>query len=177
MTVGRRIDGWWSPRFAGLALAWLLCGCGYQLAGKGELPGKVDTIAVSMLANRSAESGLETKVTNALIDELTRRRQGLVVATDRADAVLSGTIDALSATTVARSGTLTAAERKVVITVSLTLKDRKGEVLWQGQGLTAEQAYPVADTKPRTEANRRAAMAQVAQRLAEYAYERLTDSF
>jgi outer membrane lipopolysaccharide assembly protein LptE/RlpB len=177
MAIGNRIKGWRILLLAGLVLASLPCGCGYQLAGKGELPGKVDTIAVSMLANRTAESGLETKVTNALIDELTRRRQDLVVSTERADAVLSGTIDALSATTVARSGTLTAAERKVVITVSLTLKDRKGGVLWQGQRLTAEQAYPVADTKPHTETNRRAAIAQVAQRLAEYAYERLTDSF
>lgn len=175
--IGNRINGYRWRRSAGLALAWLLCGCGYQLAGSGELPGKVDTIAVSMLTNRTAESGLESKVTNALIDELTRRRQGLVVSTERADAVLSGTIDALSATTAARSGTLTAAERKVVITVSLTLKDRKGAVLWQGPKLTAEQAYPVSDTKSITDANRRAAIVQVAQRLAEYAYERLTDSF
>jgi outer membrane lipopolysaccharide assembly protein LptE/RlpB len=155
----------------------LLAACGYQMAGPGELPGKANTLAVTMLVNRSGESGLEAKVTNALLDEITRRRQDLVVSEVRADAILSGTIDSLSTQTAARSGTLTAAERKVVITVSLTLKSPKGEVLWQGSRLTAEQAFPVADTKPQTESNRRAAINQVAQRLAEYAYERLTDAF
>ena len=133
--------------------------------------------AVTMLVNRSGESGLEAKVTNALLDEITRRRQDLVVSVEQADAILSGTIDNLSTQTAARSGTLTATERKVVITVSLTLKDRNGEVLWQGARLVAEQAFPVADTKPQTESNRRAAMNEVAKRLAEYAYERLTDNF
>ncbi len=155
----------------------LLAACGYRMAGPGELPGNSNTLAVTMLVNRSGESGLEAKVTNALLDEITRRRQDLVVSQEQADAILSGTIDSLSTQTAARSGTLTAAERSVMITVSLTLKNRKGEVLWQGSGLTAEQAFPVADTKPQTESNRRAAINQVAQRLAEFAYERLTDSF
>ncbi|MBI5062151.1 MAG: LptE family protein [Desulfatitalea sp.] len=163
--------------WAGLALGMLLAGCGYRMAGPGELPGKANTVAVTMLVNRSGESGLEAKVTNALLDEITRRRQDLVVSVEQADAILTGTIDNLSTQTAARSGTLTATERKVVITVSLTLKDRGGEVLWQGARLTAEQAFLVADTKPQTESNRRAAMNEVAKRLAEYAYERLTDNF
>ena len=162
---------------AGLALGMLLAGCGYHMAGPGELPGKANTIAVTMLVNRSGESGYEAKVTNALLDEIIRRRQDLVVSVAQADAILSGTIDSLSTQTAARTGTLTAAERKVVITVSLTLKDRKGEILWQGPGLTAEQAFPVADSKPQTESNRRAALNEVARRVAEYAYERLTDNF
>jgi hypothetical protein len=111
------------------------------------------------------------------LDEITRRRQDLVVSESQADAILSGTIDKIYTQTASRTGTLTASERKVVIVVSLVLKDRGGEVIWQGQRLTAEQAFPVGDTKPQTESNRRAALNQVAQRLAEYAYERLTDNF
>lgn len=163
--------------WVGLTLAMWLAGCGYHMAGPGELPGKSKTVAVTMLVNRSGESGLEAKVTNALLDELTRRRQDLVVSAEMADSVLTGTIDKLSTLTAARSGTLTATERMVVLTVSLTLKDRKGEVLWQGKRLTAEQAFPVGDSKPQTEANRRTALDEVAKRLAEYAYERLTDNF
>ena len=161
----------------GITLALLLAGCGYHMAGPGDLPGKANTVAVTMLINRSGESGLEAKVTNALLDEITRRRQDLVVSVEHADAILSGTIDSLSTQTSARSGTLTAAQRKVVITVSLTLKDRTGEVLWQGSHITAEQDFPVAGAKPQTEANRRAALNEVARRVAEYAYDRLTDNF
>ncbi len=161
----------------GLALAMLLAGCGYRMAGPGELPGKSKTVAVTMLVNHSGESGLEARVTNALLDELTRRRQDWVVSAEQADAVLSGTIDKLSTQTAARTSTLTAAERMVVLTVSLTLKSRNGEVLWQGKGLTAEQAFPVGDAKPQTESNRRAALNEVAKRVAEYACDRLTDNF
>jgi outer membrane lipopolysaccharide assembly protein LptE/RlpB len=162
---------------AALTLEILLVACGYRMAGPGQLPGESKTLAVTMLVNRSGESGLEAKVTNALLDEITRRHENMLVPEGRADAILSGTIDKLSTRTAARSGTLTAAERKVVISISLTLKDRTGEVLWQGSQITAEQAFPVAETKPQTESNRRAAINQVTQRLAEYAYERLTDSF
>jgi outer membrane lipopolysaccharide assembly protein LptE/RlpB len=176
MTIRGRLQKWpWL--LTALVLAVAVAGCGYHMAGPGELPGKAKSVAVTMLVNRSGESGLEAKVTNALLDEITRRRQDLVVSEGQADVILSGTIDKLSTQTAARKGTLTASERMVVITVSLVLKSRTGEVLWQGSHLTAEQAFPVADTKPQTESNRRAALDEVAKRLAEYAYERLTDNF
>ncbi|RJQ68768.1 MAG: hypothetical protein C4519_22600 [Desulfobacteraceae bacterium] len=154
----------------------LLAACGYRLAGSGRLPGDVSTIAVSVLTNRTALSGLESIVTNALVDEFTRRRQNLLVDADRADAVLTGSIDALATETVARSGTLTALQRRMVITASLVLKNRNGLVLWEQQ-ITAEETYTVDALRPETDRNLRLASAQAAQRLAEYAYARLTDTF
>lgn len=151
--------------------------CGYHFAGSGQLPDGVHTIGVRMLTNRTAESGLETEVTNALIDELTRRRQDLVVDVDHADAVLSGTIDSLATETLSRSGLLTATERRLVITASLVLKDRQGEILWQRSRLSAEQAYAVTNDAAQSERNRQRAIVDAARRLAEYTYERLTDTF
>jgi outer membrane lipopolysaccharide assembly protein LptE/RlpB len=174
VTGRQRAWGVWLGVLCGVML---LTGCGYQLAGSGELPGEVATIAIPMLANRTAESGLEAVMTNALIDELSRRRQNLVVSEERADAVLRGTISGLGTETLSRSATLTAVERRLVITAELTLTDRNGNVLWQDRQLRAEQAYAVAGTKAGTETNRRLAIGQVAQRLAEYVYERLTDAF
>lgn len=155
----------------------VLLACGYQLAGSGELPKGVNTIAVQVLANHTAESGLETTITNAVIDELTRRRQDLVVGVERADGILSGTINRLTTSTSARSDLLTAVERRLIVTVSFVLKDPSGKVLWQGRQLSAEQAYAVGESKAATEMNRRLAIGIVAQRLAEYLFERLTDSF
>lgn len=149
----------------------VLGACGYQLAGTGSLPGNIKRTCVVMVVNRTAESGLETKVTNALIDEFTRRGQDVVASSDQADGVLSGSIDALATETVSRSGTITAVERRVVITASFVLKDRKGKVLRQVQRITAEQAYTVSD------ANRLRAINDACQRLAESAYDRLTDTF
>ena len=161
-----------------LAAAQFLTGCGYRLAGRGELPGRVQSIAVRMLENRSSETGVETLMTNALINELNRRRQGSVTAPDRADAVLSGTIDSLSWDTVAHRGVNTAAERKVYATISLTLTDRAGKVLWKRSGLSGSQAYAVVgDNKTATEINRRQAIAVLAEQVAENVYRRLTDNF
>ena len=160
-----------------LAVFQLSTGCGYRLAGRGELPGNVQSIAVRMLENRSSETGVETLITNALINEL-RRRQGAVTAPDRADAVLAGTIDSLSWDTVAHRGVNTAAERKVYATISLTLTDRSGKVLWQRSGLSGSQAYAVVgDNKTATELNRRQAVAILAEQVAENVYRRLTDNF
>ncbi|MDA8138738.1 MAG: LptE family protein [Desulfobacteraceae bacterium] len=153
------------------ALLTLFWACGYQLSGSGSLPGGIKRIHMSVMNNRTAESGLEMKVTNAVIDELTRRGQNVVAQPDQAEAVLTGVIDSLATETIARSGSITATERRVVITASFTLKDPKGKVLWQAQQLRAEQAYAVSDI------NRLQAINTVSQRLAESVYDRLTDSF
>jgi outer membrane lipopolysaccharide assembly protein LptE/RlpB len=164
--------------FFWLAAAQYWTGCGYQLAGRGELPGNIQSIAVRMLENRSAETGVETLITNALINELNRRRRGSVAAPDRADAVLTGTIESLSWDTVAHRGVNTAAERKVYATISLTLTDRSGKVLWKRSGLSGSQAYTVAgDNKTATEINRRQAIAVLAEQVAENVYRRMTDNF
>lgn len=169
---------WQAGRWTLLVLSvCLLTACGYSLAGPGQLPGGVQTIAVEVFTNRSAESGLETTLTNAVIDEMTRRRQDLVVGLNEADAVLSGTIDRLSTATLSRGGTLTAVERRVIMAASFVLKDRGGKVVWQASGLSAEQAYPVGDSKAATDLNKRLAIGRVSERLAEYLFERLTGAF
>jgi outer membrane lipopolysaccharide assembly protein LptE/RlpB len=161
-----------------LAATLVWTGCGYRLAGRGDLPGHIQTIAVNMLANRSSETGVETLMTNALINELNMRRRGSVVAPDRADAVLTGTIESLSWDTVTHRGVNTAAERRVYATISLTLTDRSGHVLWKRSGLRGSQAYTVVgDNKTATEINRRQAVAVLAERVAENVYRRLTDNF
>ncbi len=172
--AGRR-PGW---GLIALIAAGVLTGCGYQLAGRGELPGDTQTIAIRMLENKSSESGIETLITNALINELNRRRRGSVVDVGRADAVLAGTIESLTWDTVAHRGVNTASERRVYAIISLTLTDRSGNVLWKRSGLNGEQAYAVVEgNKSATEFNRRQAIAVLAEQVAENVYRRLTDNF
>jgi outer membrane lipopolysaccharide assembly protein LptE/RlpB len=155
----------------------LLISCGYRLVGSGQLPGGVSTMSVSILENRTVESGLETIVTNALVDELTRRRQNMVASAGQADATLSGTILSLKTSTVARGGGQTALKRRVTINLALTLVDNDGKVIWENRSLSAAQDYDVSGNSAETDANRRRAIDQVSQRLAEYAYERMVDPF
>ncbi len=138
----------------------------------------MQTVAVQMLENRSSETGVESLFTNALINELNRRRQGSVTGMDKADATLHGNIETISWKTVARRDTNTAAERRVSATISLQLTDKNGKTIWKGSGLKAEQAYMVdEDNKQTTENNRRQAISDLSQLIAENVYRRLTDNF
>ncbi len=157
----------------------MVSACGYQFAGRGDLPGGIQTLAVQVLENRSSETGVEISITNALINELVSRRQGSVVDVGKADAVLSGTIDSIVWETVSRRGINTASERRVTATLSLTLTDIEGGVLWKKPGLRAAQAYEVSldGDKTITEGNRRQAINDLSEQMAEYVYRRLTDNF
>lgn len=154
-----------------------LSGCGYHLAGSGELPGGVERIAINVLVNRSSENGIEATITNAVIEEFTRRRQA-VVPVEEAQATVMGSIDSISWDTLSRRGVHTATERRVNVMISLVLKGKDGTVLWQGSRLSARQAYAVVGgDKPATDANRRQAIELAAQRIAETAYRRMVDNF
>jgi outer membrane lipopolysaccharide assembly protein LptE/RlpB len=156
----------------------MLVGCGYHFAGKGELPGGVDRIAVNVLKNRSTMNDIESTVTNALVNEINRRNRGAIVKGSEAEATLAGTIDSITWDTVSRRGVTTAAERRVYLVISLVLSDLDGTVLWKRARLAAEQAYTVVDgDKPATESNRRQAIDLAAQRVAEKAYQQMIDNF
>jgi hypothetical protein len=142
------------------------------------LPGNVERIAVNVLQNRSTVSDIETTITSALVSEFNRRRRGVIVKEDKAQATLAGTIDSITWDTVARRGVTTAAERRVYVTISLELSDVDGNVLWKRARLAAEQAYTVDEgDKTATENNRRQAIDLAAQRVAESAYLSMIDNF
>ena len=157
----------------------MVSACGYQFAGQGDLPGGIQSVTIQVLENRSSETGIEIPITNALINELDRRRRGSVVNKGKADAVLSGTIDSIVWETISRRGINTASERRVTATLSLALTDVSGGVLWKKSGLSAAEAYEVSEdgNKSITEDNRRQAIRDLSEQMAEYVYRRLIDNF
>lgn len=134
-------------------------------------------MSITVLTNRTAHSLLQSTITNALLDEFTRRRPGLIVGVEQSQAVLSGTIESLESETVTRVNSQTASQRRLSIHVALSMTDKSGKVLWQENDLNFEQNYAVSINKTTSDLNRRLAMEKVALRLAEDVYERLTSSF
>ncbi|MCP4746079.1 MAG: LptE family protein [Desulfobacteraceae bacterium] len=160
------------------AVLTLPAGCGYHMAGTGKLPGAIKTIAVSVLNNRTSESGLGIIVSNDLIIELTRRQKNILASQQEADAVLSGTIVSLSKETTVRGGSHSSLERKVALNISMSLKKNDGRVVWQNSSLVAKQSYTVVEgNDSRTEINRREAVKLASQRLAEDAIRQISDNF
>jgi len=160
-------------------LIWVMIyACGYRFVGGGTFPSGVETIFIEDLENRTADTGIESIVTNQIIFEFTRRnKNGLAGNKDTADAVMTGVIIRETIRTISARGQDSANERRVTLWVSLKLTKPDGNVVWVGQKLTDNEAYNVAEDKQRTEQNRKEAIAVLSGRLAERAYSRLTDDF
>ena len=159
-------------------LAGLLAGCGYGFAGGGGPPKGLDTIFVRLIENQTAEIGAEIILTDQLKNEFIRKYRGEVVPEDQADGILSGRITQVRSWTVARRSAQASLEKRVAVTVDLTLKNQAGEVVWFTRGMSGSEVYTVSQTDSAlTESNKRQAIELVCLRLGEEAYYRMTDDF
>ena len=123
------------------------------------------------------QMGLEVTLTNALVNEFIQHRKGMVVNAAQAQSLLSGTIVSMETNVVSRNSDRIISQREVVITLSLTLKNKSGDIIWRDSNLRAKQSYSVSDDALATEANRRGAIERVVQRLAEDAYNGVVHGF
>lgn len=161
-----------------MLIAWF-SGCGYRFAGSGSYPAGVSRIFITMLDNRSAETGVESTFTNDLIHEFTRKRKESL-APDRtsADAILTGTIVRLSVENIARANVSTGVERRVTGTLNLQLASPDGRVHWASGDIVESQTYPVVvGDQTATDRNKSDAIDAVSQKAAVSAFNRLTDDF
>jgi len=153
----------------------LLLSCGYRFSGSGSLPAGVQRVFISMLDNRTPETGLENTLTGDLRYEIIRYNRD--AKPDEADAVLSGTVKSLWVETVSRSGLHSSLERRVTVSVDLKLTNRNGRVVWSVAGLADNESYTVGSDSQATEFNKRRAISALSKRLAENIYYRLTEDF
>jgi outer membrane lipopolysaccharide assembly protein LptE/RlpB len=151
--------------------------CGYRFSGSGNLPSGVQTVFIEVLKNRTVETGYENTVTNDLIYEFTRNGRVVEKSRDNTDAFLTGVIESEHVRTISRQGQLAPLERRVQIAISLKLTDRDHRVIWSRSGISDSEAYDVGANNQITEQNKRHALEILSKRLAETAYNRLTDNF
>lgn len=153
--------------------------CGYDFRGAGLMaPEGVGTIAVTLLDNRTSESGIETVFTSDLTYEFTRSKVLRVVHQKAADAVLGGTIKSMGVETISHTADYSSDERRVTMTLDLTLTSRKGRVLWSDPALSDREEYKVIpDNKFATDRNRREAIKTISERVAEKVHNRILQGF
>ena len=160
-----------------ILLGSLLSACGYQFTGGGNLPSGITSISIEMFKNRTAETGVETIITNDLIYEFTRHEQVVVTGSDKADAILTGVVQSIGERTISHRGEYTSNERRVEVKVDLKLTGRSGGVIWSAKGVSDNEAYKVMPRKQSTERNKRDAIKKLSKRLAESNYNSLTADF
>lgn len=166
-----------------VVMAWLviwmpvLWGCGYHFAGSGSMPSGINRIYVSVIQNNTSTAGIERYITDSLISEFMLRKKNALSTEEEADGILTGRIDYIQDIPIAHSSQSVTTQRRVLMGVSLKLVDRKGRLVWAGNGITANQAYNVVADTTLTDEYKNAAIQILSKRLAEKIYNRLTDDF
>jgi len=156
----------------------VLLGCGYHFKGAGlEAPEGVETIAIPVLGNQTAESGIESTVTGDLIYEFMRNKVVGVVEQSAADAVLEGRVRSLDVYTVAHTTRYDSDIQRVRVRLDLQLKTRDGRILWAVQGLSDDEPFQVSDDRRTTERNKKEAIGLISERLAEKVHSRILEDF
>ena len=133
-------------------LPWLLClptlGCGYHTAGKASsIPENVRTIAVPAFINQTHTYRIEQLLTAAVVREMVLRTHYRVInQTDAdADATLKGIVLSTYTTPMTyNSQTGHAASVLVVISMSVSLKDKEGKVLYQNPSYLFREQYEIS---------------------------------
>jgi outer membrane lipopolysaccharide assembly protein LptE/RlpB len=160
-----------------ILLGFLFSACGYRFSGGGSLPSGITSISVEMFQNRTAETGVETIITNDLIYEFTRHEEVVVTSSDKADAILTGVIRSISERTISHTGKYTSNERRVEVKVDLKLTSRYGGVIWSSKSVSEDEAYKVMFEKQSTERKKREAIKRLSKRLSETIFNDLTADF
>ncbi|MGD2096966.1 MAG: LPS assembly lipoprotein LptE [Desulfobacterales bacterium] len=158
------------------AVVW--AGCGYRFANQGGFPGNTERLFVNVLDNKTQETGVENLVTAALLSELTlRKTHHLADKLADADVVLSGTVNHVNLRTISTSKSTVAAERRVTVMVSLTLRKTDGRTVWAVSDISDSEAYRVNVNQQITDANRLMAIRVLSKRIAERVVNRFSDDF
>jgi hypothetical protein len=152
--------------------------CGYRFAGSGEALSDINKLFIRLLVNRSTETGIEVILTDDLKNEFIHKYGGKLSTGEGDSAELSGTITNIRTWTVSRTGTLTSLERRISITVDVTLKDATGKTIRSARGVSANDTYAVVSgDKQATEDNKQTAVLSLSKQIAEAIFHRLTEDF
>ena len=154
-------------------------GCGYHFAGTGgQAPGDIQSINVNVLRNQTAEIGIETIFTNAILNEFIRWKRLPVKPANEAEAVLGGSVARIKTQTASHLTRTRTLETRVTVTLSLTLtRADTDEILWQNKKLSYFDEYVEAENALNTNRLRREAFRRIAEILAERIHQDLFEEF
>jgi hypothetical protein len=164
--------------FISILIVVLCYACGYHFAEEGGFPGDTERLFVKVLENKTQETGVESILSAALLNELTlRKTDELASGIDDADVILSGAVNLVTIRTISERKPDVADERRVAVTVDLKLTKKDGSIVWAAKGLSDFEEYFVDTDTERTDANRRDAIRVLSKRIAERTVNRFSDDF
>lgn len=164
-----------------VSLLVITAGCGYRFSPGGEwIDSGIRTIFVDNLVNSTSEPYVGIYLRNGFEDQFRKSpRFRLAASREASDAILKGTISALSTSYVAYDRYDKATESRAVMVLNLTFEERKtGKKLWSVANFTGNESYRVDQANPSsTSTNRQTALQKLSGDMAEKAYRNLMSGF
>lgn len=139
--------------FAFCLLPFALSGCGYSLAGRGSfLPTYIKVIGVPQFTNNTATFNLDQIVTAQVRQELQNRGGSFRVVPDASgDAIMIGTITAITLTPSAFNANQQATKYSVTVTASVEFKDtHTNKVIWTNPAMSFSEQYDLSSNTAAT---------------------------
>ena len=155
-----------------------LIGCGYHFAGTGgQAPGDIKSIAIDVLQNNTAQIGLESVFTNAILNEFIRWKRLPIKPRKEAEGVLGGSIAKIQIREISHVDSNKTLTSRVTITLKLNLKRvETDEVLWK-KDYSYHEDYVETGNSLDTALLRRQATDKIAEYLAEKIYIDMFEEF
>lgn len=132
---------------------------------------------ISIFANKSYRAGLETIVTQSVIEEFARRSGGNLVNDATADFTLSGAVLSYEVFPVAYTAVDRIGAYRATLKVAATLSEKQtGKVIWKGE-VGGNQEYPANVDLALQRNSEAAAINEISRRLAEQMHVKMQEDF
>jgi outer membrane lipopolysaccharide assembly protein LptE/RlpB len=152
-----------------------LAGCGYSL--RGNLPDHIQTVAVPVFTNRTAEPAVENFLTSAVVEAFSTNGRLRVVGPENADSLLEGEVIGYALESIAFDRQANVRQYRLVVTMNLRFRDlRRNAILFEQQRLREKADFQVlgavSQTISREEGAVRAAAIDIARSIVSMTVER-----
>lgn len=146
---------------ASLAVCVSLGGCGYSL--RASLPPGVRSVHVPVLENKTAEPGIEDFITQALTQAVVQTGARIARNAQEADASLEGAIVEYRLISLSFDSSANVTSYRLIIGLSLTLKDLKeNKIIWKQDRIEERADFQVAGQVTQTLAREQVAVQRAA---------------
>lgn len=161
-----------------LLFLWCLAipGCGYQLQG-ATAPGE-RTLEVHIFENRTIETGIESILTDRILEELRRMPGWKMVPPGEGRYELTGVLRDFTTEVISVSRKELADRQRATILIEVSFRDRvTGEDLWRAPLLDNFANYGVSNDVIQNERNKLGAVSEIADKIATRIRNRIYDTW
>jgi len=155
-----------------------LVACGYQMVGKEtHVPPGLSSIAIPTFKNKTFQPGIEIAFTQAFLNEFILDRRVKVTDRAEADSILEGAVVSFTAYPATLDASGFVLEYVMTVTVTFSLKDRAGKVLWGVNNASQTQWFQGSSVGPTNEAAKQVAIQKAAAAMADVILQRFFSNF